>query len=60
MTKYRLTLNDLERKGGIERLQRDGFTREQISKTLYKETDGASQDFRTKVMTDLHIREQKK
>ncbi len=53
MTKYKLKLNDLEKQGGVERLKRDGFTREDISKTLYKETSGADQRVRESIMSKL-------
>lgn len=57
--KYKLTLKMIETVGEIAKLERDGFTREQISKTMYRETDGASQDYRNKIFTNLHEREQK-
>jgi hypothetical protein len=43
----------LEERGGIDRLRRDGFTREQITKSMYKLTDGAHQDYRTDLMSKV-------
>lgn len=57
--KYKLNINHLEKPGEIEKLRRDGFTREQISKTMYKETEGMSKDQRTELMTRLHERNQR-
>lgn len=57
--KYKLTINEIERSGNIAKLERDGFTREQISKTMYKETAGASQQERTKIMSELFERERR-
>lgn len=54
MAKYQIKLNDLEKQGGVERLKRDGFTREDISKALYKETDKADQRVRESIMSKLH------
>ena len=54
MPKYQIKPHHLEDKGGCERLKRDGFTREQISKALYKITDGAKQQERTKIMDNLY------
>ncbi len=54
MSKYKISLNDLERHGGIEKLKRDGFTREDISKSLYRETNGADQRTRENIMSKLH------
>lgn len=54
MKKYNIKLNDLEKQGGIDRLKRDGFNREDISKALYKETEGASQRTREEIMSRLH------
>lgn len=54
MKKYKISMNDLERHGGIDKLKRDGFNREDISKALYKHTDGASQRVRENLMSKLH------
>lgn len=58
MPKYKLTLNDIERAGGIAKLERDGFKREQIMKTMYRETDGATQDVRTNIVDKLFNRQE--
>lgn len=59
MTKYRLTINDIERQGGIAKLERDGFSREKIFKTMYKETEGASKLEREKIVSTLYDRRDK-
>lgn len=56
-TKYKLTMNDIERSGGIAKLERDGFKREQIMKTMYKETAGATQREREQIVSKLYDRE---
>lgn len=60
MPKYQIKPHHLEDKGGCERLRHDGFTREQISKAMYKLTDGASQEYRTKLMDNLHHQERER
>jgi hypothetical protein len=60
MTKYNPTLKDFEQPGGIAKLERDGFNREQIFKTMYKLTDGASTQYRTKLVGNLYDREKSK
>jgi hypothetical protein len=57
-TKYKLTINEIEKASNIHKLERDGFTREQISKTMYKETDGASQQYRQEIMSRLYDRKE--
>ena len=54
--KYKLTLNELQRPGNINKLERDGFTSEQIHKVLFKETDGISRQERTQLMEKLYDR----
>lgn len=54
--KYKINMCHLEEKGGIDRLKRDGFTREQISKSMYKLTEGACQDRRTDLMSKVYDR----
>jgi methylmalonyl-CoA mutase N-terminal domain/subunit len=54
MSKYKININELEKKGGAEKLHRDGYTREDISKALYRETDGASQRQRQDIMNKLY------
>lgn len=60
MTKYTLKINDIDRPGNIEKLQRDGFTREMISKAMYRETAGASVAERRKIMSSLFERDKRR
>jgi hypothetical protein len=57
MSNYKPTLRDFEQPGGVAKLERDGFNKEQIHKTMYKLTDGASTQYRTKLMENLYKRE---
>lgn len=56
MQKYKLTLNEIDKKGNIDKLKRDGFNNEQIHKAMYRETVGASQREREQIMNKLHDR----
>lgn len=55
-TKYRITPAMLEQRHNIAKLERDGFSREQIHKEMYKVTDGASDAERRKLMDKLYDR----
>lgn len=59
MPKYKINLNHLETRHGIAKLERDGFTRETIMKTMYKETDGMKQQDRTQLVSKLFDRREK-
>lgn len=59
MTKYKISIHDIERQGGIAKLERDGFSREQIMKTMYKKTDGASTEQRQEIVSRLYDRREK-
>jgi len=59
--KYKIQPCHIEERGGIARLERDGFTRQDISQALYKHTDGmgvTARDDRREIMHTLHDREQ--
>ncbi len=56
MAKYQPSLRDLEQPGGVAKLERDGFTREQIINKMYKLTDGASDQYRNKLCNNLYDR----
>ena len=43
-TKYRLTLDHIQSPSGIHKLEHDGFSKETIMKTMYKEMPGASKE----------------
>lgn len=53
MKKYKITEHHITQPGYVERLKRDGYTRSEIMQTMYKVTDGASQEQRTKIVSEL-------
>ena len=57
MKKYKITEHHITQPGYIERLKRDGYTRSEIMQTMYKVTDGASQEQRTKIVSELFRKE---
>lgn len=57
--KYKIHMNDLETRHGISKLERDGHSRESIMKSMYKLTEGANQDQRTKIVERLYDRSEK-
>lgn len=58
MSKYKLTLNDIDKASNIHKLERDGFSKETIHKVMYKETEGASQQERTRIIEKLYDRKE--
>lgn len=56
MPKYKITPGMLERRGEVAKLERDGHTRESISKAIYRVTDGATVEQRRKIVSDLYER----
>lgn len=58
MAKYKLTMNDIDRASNIHKLERDGFSKETIMKTMYKETAGASQREREQIVSKLYDRKE--
>ena len=57
MPKYKLSYNDLTQQGSIHKLERDGFSREQITKQMYKVTDGATPAERRKMYQQMYDRQ---
>lgn len=55
-TKYKITERELSTQHGIAKLERDGFSREQISKALYANTPGCQQKERAAIMKKLYDR----
>lgn len=53
MKKYKITEHHITQPGGVEKMKRDGYTRSEIMQTMYKVTDGASQEQRTKIVSEL-------
>lgn len=56
---YKININHLEQKHGIAKLERDGFTRQEIMHTMYKATDGMKQTERTQLVKELFNRREK-
>lgn len=56
MQKYKITPRMLESVGEIKKLERDGFSREEIHRQMYKVTHGASTSERRKMMTKMYDR----
>jgi hypothetical protein len=54
--KYKISITDLETRGGVAKLERDGHDRHTIHKALYEHTKGAKQSERTEIMSKLHDR----
>ena len=56
--KYKITEQILDTKGGIAKLERDGFTRSEIHDQMYKVTHDASTPERREIMQKLYKRNQ--
>lgn len=56
MKKYKPSLRDFEQIGGCAKLEKDGFSRSEIHDFMYKLTDGANTEYRTKLMGNLYDR----
>jgi len=59
MPKYEPSIRDFECRHNIVKLERDGFSREQIMKTMYKKTDGMPQHERSELVSKLFDRSEK-
>lgn len=55
-TKYKITEQHLSERHGIARLQRDGFTKEQISKSMYAHTPGCTTAERRELVKKFYDR----
>lgn len=55
-SKYKITANDLDEKGGIMRLEAMGHDRVSIHEAMFKHTDGINNQDRTKLMQNLYER----
>lgn len=55
--KNKISINDLEKRGMIEKFDRQRVNRETLMKSLYRETDGMKQQDRTKLVQKLFDRE---
>ena len=56
--KYKLTINEIEKQSNCHKLERDGFSKEQIHKVMYRETAGASQREREQIINRLYDRKE--
>jgi len=56
MSKYKITANDLDENGGVERLEAMGHDRHSIHEAMFKHTDGISNTERTQLMKNLYTR----
>ena len=56
-SKYKITANDLDVKGGVERLEAMGHDRHSIHDAMFRHTDGISNNDRTKLMKRLYERQ---
>lgn len=54
--KYKITIKDLETRGAVAKLERDGFNREKIISEMYKHTAGASTQERERIVSNLYNR----
>jgi len=59
MTKPKITIRDLEQRGGIAKLERDGHSREAIMKTMYKHTTGSTTAHRNELVSKLYDRRER-
>jgi hypothetical protein len=57
MSTPKISINDLEKRGMIQKFERDGLTRAEIHKQMYKLTDGMQTPQRTDLMKKLYDRE---
>lgn len=54
--KYKINASMLESVGEIRKLEHDGFSRETIMKSMYRETDGSNTQDRRKLVKKLFER----
>jgi len=57
--KYKISINDLEQRHNVAKLERDGYNRESIIKEMYRQTDGMNQVDRTKLVEKLFDRSER-
>lgn len=58
MPKYELKFSHLLNQSGVHKLERDGFTKEQIHKVLFKETGDSTAREREDIMSKLYDRKE--
>ena len=57
MPKYKISIRDLETRGAVAKLERDGHNRHTIHDALYKLTKGATTEQRQELVSKLFDRE---
>jgi hypothetical protein len=57
--KYKISINDLETKHNVAKLERDGFTRHDIIASVYKHAGDASDRERKEMVSKLFDRREK-
>lgn len=57
MARYNPTLNDFESVGGCEKLERDGFSKPEVFKHLYRCTGDMHDDKRKEIVDKFYRRE---
>lgn len=55
--KNRISINDLEKRGMIEKFDKQGVSRETLMKSMYRETAGMPKNDRIKLVKNLFDRE---
>lgn len=55
--KYKLTLAHIDKASNVHKLERDGFTKTEIHKVMYRETAGATQREREQIISKLYDRQ---
>ena len=56
--KYKLTINEIDRASNIHKLERDGFSKGEIHKVMYRETEGLPQRQREEMIRKLYDRKE--
>lgn len=57
-SKYKLTMAHIDKASNVHKLERDGFTKTEIHKVMYRETTGASQREREQIISKLFDRKE--
>lgn len=55
--KYKISINDLEKSGNANKLEKDGFSKGKIHKAMYEQTRGADKRTQEEIISRLYKRE---